>query len=1290
MTRSKKFKHSPGWYSSYLVLAKGEELALDYRGLNDSDKRKAQTKIRRQLHKVIDETHPMLAPVNPEQLYDVAGFDVPITLSCIPMCSALTLLGFETCVGKETLSSRDVEVAAQIIKQGYTERLTFLSNQEWAQGTEEKKRQLPLQQAQKALEDLSKDISSIQSLLKTRKKAFPFDDLRKKFNDLKGRVLHEISCSLLRAEKCREELDHTSVMTELKHEETRCLLYLTLKATLVSMRKFAWKKYCHEGVHVRSLFPHTVCEMKDLGITILPEQRIYFPANITPPRSTGAIPKTSTPSFAQQRTLSNSASSGSTSNGNNTVMHKNSHSALSTSPVVARDNDILNLSITSQHLDMPGEPRCSLCITSLCNIDDANHANEQCPHDHKMVQEHQPNLVKTYRDAEMLKILNKILNPEKKGCAQCKVTFIQTRHSNVCDADVYNFRPCQVHKKEIIKIQRFKDIKYNLHNCPDSFLVMDSEFCETCDACKKLNHLVENKSIFATALKTFKKALKKPSTPHKTSSLKKAKAEDNVILSKLPTDDVLPSPTAPPLSEDGAESTVVLDENYQQEKASLALIENKANDIGSHLQSANGENKNEVIKIQNNQVDQYKQQVQDQLDTNRQHVAQAVARDHVDSAHSSINNVNYNTVHSKFSNSKLTSTRSERKGSEEDEEDDEGSDHQQSNGHGQGGPPGPPDGGGGDDPSDPGRGGGGGRDDRSRRPHRRRDRGNQRRAGRRRQDGGGSPGGGSSGSSTSSSSSSSSSSRSRSRSRSRGRRVAVVNNLPLLHLKTDGCPDFHGNLYLYPQWRKFVDSIIAHNGKKYSNIRLHQQLLMVLKDQAYQLVSSIPMDHKKSAYEVLDRLEQEFDRPWMIFRLESEKMKQIPLPPYWIRSEQDLSVAKKFLYHLERLKAIVQRTTTHMDIENQILSYLLAKLHLKYKMIWYDKNEQMAEAHHQQYVGLPFALKRANMKFPQERLQAIVEVISRHIERSKEIVDSGTNGCLSEQKIVESAREALKIESRIGKTTDQVQKPFLKVVKTNTNPRNAFKTNLISPRGLQTNQQSRVAGSTRNVVNSTNPRTGYTPAYKPNQAKPLPKSGNFGQSSDNKKCHFCGQLGSHWMNQCENPLKKSPNELLKIAVRNQKCLNCLGKDPHRAFECSKPPCGQSGCIQRHHKLLHGADFSKLNEIYQAEVARAQKYGGPLQKTGNGKVRPVYYTTQEISQLVCQDQVEHSHRTQLSSKQQQPTNKSGFRGRSSSRGRFKKFRGKGKGPQGRARSTSKSGMARMSQIPTDSSSPKDFA
>ncbi|MCU7929154.1 MAG: DUF1759 domain-containing protein, partial [Candidatus Thiodiazotropha sp. (ex Dulcina madagascariensis)] len=94
-------------------------------------------------------------------------------------------------------------------------------------------------------------------------------------------------------------------------------------------------------------------------------------------------------------------------------------------------------------------------------------------------------------------------------------------------------------------------------------------------------------------------------------------------------------------------------------------------------------------------------------------------------------------------------------------------------------------------------------------------------------------------------------------------------------------------------------------------------------------------------------------------------------------------------------------------------------------------------------------------------------------------------------------------------------------------------------------------------------------------ARPVPRYGNqrtfFGETKDRRSlpkfiCRECGKQHGIWS--CRIFALRSVRDRWNIAKRLRLCYRCLGED-HQGKSCPRSrPCGQDGCVDMHHRLLH--------------------------------------------------------------------------------------------------------------------------
>ena len=125
-------------------------------------------------------------------------------------------------------------------------------------------------------------------------------------------------------------------------------------------------------------------------------------------------------------------------------------------------------------------------------------------------------------------------------------------------------------------------------------------------------------------------------------------------------------------------------------------------------------------------------------------------------------------------------------------------------------------------------------------------------------------------------------------------------------------------------------------------------------------------------------------------------------------------------------------------------------------------------------------------------------------------------------------------------------------------------------------------------------------------ARPVPRYGNqrtfFGETKDQRmtkfNCRECGKQHGIWS--CRIFAKRNVRDRWNIARRLQLCYRCLGED-HQGKSCPRSrTCGQDGCVDLHHRLLHkqktGEQRTPIND--SVAVKRSEDIG--TSKTGRSE------------------------------------------------------------------------------------------
>ena len=93
------------------------------------------------------------------------------------------------------------------------------------------------------------------------------------------------------------------------------------------------------------------------------------------------------------------------------------------------------------------------------------------------------------------------------------------------------------------------------------------------------------------------------------------------------------------------------------------------------------------------------------------------------------------------------------------------------------------------------------------------------------------------------------------------------------------------------------------------------------------------------------------------------------------------------------------------------------------------------------------------------------------------------------------------------------------------------------------------------------------------------------KSMDNKSCEICRKHHTIW--NCEKFLNKSVPRRWEAAKRFELCFRCLAEG-HRGNSCTaSQPCGQNGCQELHHKLLHRYNKQQTGNIIKRRLSNCQ-------------------------------------------------------------------------------------------------------
>ena len=133
-----------------------------------------------------------------------------------------------------------------------------------------------------------------------------------------------------------------------------------------------------------------------------------------------------------------------------------------------------------------------------------------------------------------------------------------------------------------------------------------------------------------------------------------------------------------------------------------------------------------------------------------------------------------------------------------------------------------------------------------------------------------------------------------------------------------------------------------------------------------------------------------------------------------------------------------------------------------------------------------------------------------------------------------------------------------------------LRTWVIQEADFQTIAAETVHGLSGNVVNETTAPTGARNKYQ------ITFFGDTKGNRDVKKltCKVCGSSHGAW--NCANFIHLSLPDRWDTAKDLKLCFRCLG-DNHFGRSCPRSrQCGQNGCKELHHKLLHRSEYTKPN------------------------------------------------------------------------------------------------------------------
>ena len=405
-----------------------------------------------------------------------------------------------------------------------------------------------------------------------------------------------------------------------------------------------------------------------------------------------------------------------------------------------------------------------------------------------------------------------------------------------------------------------------------------------------------------------------------------------------------------------------------------------------------------------------------------------------------------------------------------------------------------------------------------------------------------------------------------------------------LTLKGEGCPVFNGNVYSYQKWRPLVRAVFKTG--YVPNARMHAQVLDRLTGPPRALVESIDIDEDSSAYRVLDALDAEYNKPWLASQLLMEQLFQLPNYVFNLSNSKEVLQSRQYVMHLMKIRtAMAHVPDAHANLKN-LMDRIIQKMHRKLIIRWEDKCQDTAQTRHAAvYVGTNLEYFRQNQKFQNERFDDLISVLEEHIVKSKSIVDRvGKDGYLNPENVATSAIEAM-----------NYQQKRLEGMQGGNNRQNNQQQSQQSSSTAQNQQRNNNQNGGRKTYNTNTtsaPPATNAAAQSAQQGRPQARpQGNNTQSGTTKgpppgvpqvwqkACFICGAKNDHWPAQCKNPTGRSANSILKSCIKAKVCFNCLRDNAdHRSRACPHGHCQVEGCMEKHHTLLHNAEWKRLTEL----------------------------------------------------------------------------------------------------------------
>ena len=417
-------------------------------------------------------------------------------------------------------------------------------------------------------------------------------------------------------------------------------------------------------------------------------------------------------------------------------------------------------------------------------------------------------------------------------------------------------------------------------------------------------------------------------------------------------------------------------------------------------------------------------------------------------------------------------------------------------------------------------------------------------------------------------------------------------------LAAAGCSVFTGNPFQYIPWRSIVDSVFK-NSQDENAIR-HSQLLRFIGGNALKRVDHVRINANDSALTVLDLLHEHFYKPDSLKNMKVTNLLQMRIPGKTLADVDQIVECEKYI---QCMKEVLECDTLYgVEVEwEHIITQIMTKNEVRenhYKK-WQLRCQKTAEEKHAGYYkDLPDYRRHQNLNFPRDRfvdfMNLLQDILKVDRYKANYAYESGIN---NPNYIKKAAKESLLMEQLRSERMDAHNSIPKQQGPQSQQHRGNNKKHVHNYKSEVQQQPTSTKASTVNTAATTN-----TP-------KPPSRYGNPRQESQQqqKRCIFCNKT-DHWGQFCRNVKPKDPNvnQRLYAVIRARKCLNCLGRDYHVATKCEKPSqCGIDGCVEKHHKLLHGADFNRVKSMTQglqtaaenakkaqeaAAVAKADKQG----------------------------------------------------------------------------------------------------